>query len=85
LVSGTCLSRDVEPSHTHLVKHALDELDLVGDLGATEDGKERPVGVLEDLGKVLEFLLHEETGGTLGQLDADHGRVGAVGGTEAGT
>jgi hypothetical protein len=41
--------------------------------------------VLEDLGKVLEFLLHEETGGTLGQLDADHGRVGAVGGTEAGT
>ena len=66
-----------------LVKHVLDKLDLVGNLGTTEDGKERTLGLLEDLGEVLELLLHEEARGALRELDADHGRVGTVGSSEA--
>ena len=66
-----------------MVQHVLNELDLVGDLGTTEDGKERSLGALEDLRKVLELLLHEETGGSLGELNADHRGVGSVGGSEA--
>lgn len=66
-----------------LVQHVFDKLDLVGNLGTTEDSKERSLGALENLGEVLELLLHEETSGTLGELNADHGGVGSVGGSEA--
>jgi len=38
---------------------------------------------LECLGKVVELLLHEEAGRLLREGDADHGRVGAVGGAES--
>ncbi len=71
-----------ERTAAHLVQHVLDQLDLVGNLGSTEDSQERPLGALEHLGKVLELLLHQETGGSLRQLHADHGGVGSVGGTE---
>lgn len=67
----------------HLVEHVLNELDLVRDLGTTENGEEGPLGRLEDLGKVLELLRHEEASGALGKLDANHGGVGAVGGSES--
>lgn len=66
-----------------LVEKVVDQLDLVGDLGATENGEEGALGRLEDLGEVLELLLHEETGGLLGEVDTDHGGVGAVGGAES--
>lgn len=69
--------------HAHLVKHILDELDLVGHLCTTKDGKEGSLGVLEDLGKVLEFLLHEEAGCPLREVDTDHGGVSSVSGTKA--
>lgn len=65
-----------------LVQQVVDELDLVRDLGATEDGEEGALGVLEGLGEVLELLLHEETGGLLGQIDTDHRGVGAVSGAK---
>lgn len=67
----------------NLVEHVLNQLNLVGDLGTTKDGKEGPFGVLKDLSKVLELLLHEEASSSLGELDTDHGGVGSVGGTEA--
>lgn len=66
-----------------LVKHGLDELDLVLDLGTAEDGKEGTLGVLQDLAKVLELLGHEESRGALLEVDTDHGRVSAVSGSEA--
>src|SRR5690606_11425114 len=65
-----------------LVEQVLDQLDLVGDLGPAEDRQERPLGVLERLAEVLELLLHEQARGALGQVDADHRGVGAVGRTE---
>lgn len=65
-----------------LGEEVIDQLDLVGDLGAAKDGEEGTLGVLQGLGEVLEFLLDEESGRLLGQLDADHGAVGAVGGAE---
>ncbi|KAJ6445317.1 hypothetical protein O9K51_00076 [Purpureocillium lavendulum] len=57
-----------------LVEQVVDELDLVRDLGAAEDGQEGALRRLERLGEVVELLLHEEAGGLLGQVDADHGR-----------
>lgn len=67
----------------HLGQQVVDQLNLIGHLGAAQDGKERTRGVLESLGEVLELLLHKETGGLLGELDADHGAVGAVGSAES--
>jgi hypothetical protein len=66
-----------------LVKEVVDKLDLVGDLGTTEDGQEGALGVLEGLGEVLELLLDEETGGLLGEIDTDHGRVSTVSSAES--
>jgi len=65
-----------------LVEEVVDELDLVRDLGAAEDGEEGPLGGLEGLGEVVELLLHEVAGCLLGELNAYHGGVGAVGGAE---
>lgn len=66
-----------------LVKEVVDELNLVGDLGTTEDGEERTLGLLESLGEVLKLLLDEETGGFLGQVDTDHGGVSTVSSAES--
>ena len=60
----------------------VDELNLVLNLGSTEDGQEGPLGGFERLGEKLELLLHQEPGGSLGKLDADHGRVSSVSGTK---
>jgi hypothetical protein len=67
---------------THLVEEVLDELNLVRNLSTAEDGKEGALRLLKDLGKVLELLGHEETSRLLGKVNADHGRVSAVGGSE---
>jgi hypothetical protein len=66
-----------------LVKEVVDKLDLVGDLGTTEDGQEGALRVLEGLGEVLKLLLDEEAGGLLGEVDTDHGGVGTVGSAES--
>ena len=66
-----------------LVKEVVDELDLVGDLGTTEDGEEGALRLLEGLGEVLELLLDEETGGLLGEVDTDHGGVSTVSSAES--
>ncbi|KAI3485128.1 hypothetical protein L1887_51565 [Cichorium endivia] len=71
-----------DDERVNLVEHVVDELDLVRHLGTAEDGQEGTLGALERLGEELKLLLHQETGGTLGQLDADHGRVGTVGSAE---
>ena len=72
----------VDAIATHLVQHAFNKLNLVRDLCATKDSQERPDRVFEDLGKELEFLLHQETGGALVQLHTNHTRVRTVRGTE---
>lgn len=65
-----------------LVEQVVDQLDLVADLGATEDSEEGALGLLQRLREVVELLLHEESGGLLGEVDADHGAVATVGGAE---
>jgi len=67
----------------HLGQQVVDQLDLVGHLGAAQDGQEGPRGVLKSLGEVLQLLLHEEAGSLLGQLDTNHGAVGTVGSAES--
>lgn len=66
-----------------LVKHVLDELDLIGDLCTTEDSEEGAFGRFESLGEVLELLLHEETSSALRKLDTDHAGVSTVSSTES--
>lgn len=60
---------------THLVQHVIDELNLVGNLGATEDSQERSLGALKRLREEVELFLDEETGSTLRKLNANHRRV----------
>ena len=64
---------------THLIQHILNQLNLVRYLGTSKDGEERTVRVFKSLCKVLELLLDKEACGSLGQLNADHARVSAVG------
>ena len=66
-----------------LGEEVVNELDLVGDLGATEDGEERTSRALKSLGEVLQLLLHEETGGLLGEVNSDHGAVRTVSSAES--
>jgi hypothetical protein len=66
-----------------LREEVVNQLNLVGDLGATENGEEGTGRALQSLGEVLELLLHEETGSLLGEVHADHGAVGAVSSTES--
>lgn len=47
-----------------------------------EDSKEGALRTLEDLSKVLELLLHKETGGALGQLNTDHGGMSTMSSAE---
>ena len=68
---------------TDFIEHVVNELDLVRDLGTTQDGQEGALGLLEGLGEVVELLLDEETGSLLGKVDTDHGAVSTVGSTES--
>ena len=56
----------------------VDQLDLIGDFGTSEDGQEGTFRVLEGFGKVVEFFLHEESGRTLREINPDHGRMSTV-------
>ena len=51
-----------EDEHVDQRKQVVDDADLVRDLGATEDRRERPLGVLEQLGEHLDLALHQEPG-----------------------
>ncbi len=81
LLEGECHTTGNDQA-VDLGEKVVDQLDLVRDLGASEDSEEGALGRFEGLGEVFEFLLHEETGGLLGKVDTDHGAVGTVGGTE---
>lgn len=82
LLEGECHAT-ADDERVDLVEQVVDELDLVRDLGATEDGEERTLRRLESLGEVVELLLHEETGRFLGKLDTDHGGVSTVSSAES--
>ena len=47
------------------VEQVVDDLDLVGDLGAADDGDEGLVGFGDGLAEVVELLLHQQAGGGL--------------------
>ena len=64
------------------LEEVFDEGDFIGDLGATKNGEQRAVRMIEDFGEGFEFGFHEETGGFEREGDADHGTVRAVGGAE---
>lgn len=66
-----------------LGQEVVDQLNLVRDLGTTQNGKEWSLGALQSLSEVVKLLLDQETGSLLGQLDTDHGAVGTVSGTES--
>mmetsp|Transcript_89931 Transcript_89931/g.279911 ORF Transcript_89931/g.279911 Transcript_89931/m.279911 type:complete len:410 (-) Transcript_89931:11-1240(-) len=66
----------------HLVQHVHDELNLVADLGTTQDSKDGLRWVVQDLREGLQLLGHEGTGALLVKTLADHGAVRAVRGAE---
>jgi hypothetical protein len=76
------ISRFETTTTTHLIQHVIDQLDLVLNLGPTQDGQKRPLRALQSFGEKLQLLLHQEPCGTFRQLDADHGRVRSVGGSK---
>ena len=81
LVEGLCKCEGHATANDEgvdLVEHVFDELDFVRHLGTAEDGKEGAVRAFEDLCKVLEFLLHEETCGPFLKVDANHTGVSTV-------
>lgn len=82
LLEGECHTTGDDQA-VDLGEKVVDQLDLVRDLRASEDSEEGALGRFEGLGEVFEFLLHEETGGLLGEVDTDHGAVGTVGSTES--
>ena len=43
-------------------EHALDHLDLVGDLGAADDRDERTFGIAERHAEIAQLFLHQQTG-----------------------
>src|SRR5436190_23145890 len=51
----------------------INQLNLIGNFGTTEDSQKRTFGIFEGFCKVFEFLLHKETGGPLRKINADHG------------
>jgi hypothetical protein len=65
-----------------LVEQVVDQLDLVGDLGATEDRQQRPLRRFEHGREGRQLLVHQVAGRALGQLHAGHRRVVAVGGAK---
>ena len=69
--------------HVDLVEQVLEHLDLVADLGAADDRRERVLRVLEQLAEVGELLLHEQAGVGGAELrDPDGAGVRPVGGAE---
>lgn len=66
----------------NLGDQVVDKLNLVADLGAAKDSKERTLGVLKSLAEVAKLLAHEETSSSLRGLDTNHGRVGTVSSAE---
>ena len=51
-----------EDEHVDLGQQVVDDLDLVRDLGAAEDRRERPLRVLEQLREHLDLALHQQPG-----------------------
>mmetsp|Transcript_37253 Transcript_37253/g.83272 ORF Transcript_37253/g.83272 Transcript_37253/m.83272 type:complete len:235 (+) Transcript_37253:1028-1732(+) len=48
--------------HVHLVQHVRNQLNLVADLGATQNSQKRPSRLVQYLAKRCELLAHEESG-----------------------
>ena len=68
----------------HLAQEVFNDAELIGNLGAPQDGQEGPLGVLHGVAQVLDFLLHQVAhGGFLHVIgDAGGGAVGPVAGAE---
>mmetsp|Transcript_24291 Transcript_24291/g.76681 ORF Transcript_24291/g.76681 Transcript_24291/m.76681 type:complete len:426 (-) Transcript_24291:71-1348(-) len=65
-----------------LVQHVHDELDLVADLGTTQDGEDGLRRGFQDLRKGVELLGHQTAGALYVKTLANHGAVRAVGGAK---
>ena len=72
--------RAADEQRVDLAEQVLDDLDLVRDLRAAEDGDERALGRAERVAEILQFLLHQQPGRRLRQelRDALDRRVRAV-------
>ena len=72
-----------EDQQVDLGQQMVDDPDLVRDLGAAEDGRERSLGRLEELRQHLDLALHQEPGVGRQELgDADRRGVRSMGGPE---
>mmetsp|Transcript_24287 Transcript_24287/g.76657 ORF Transcript_24287/g.76657 Transcript_24287/m.76657 type:complete len:426 (-) Transcript_24287:71-1348(-) len=65
-----------------LVQHVHDELDLVADLGAAQDGENGLCGAVQDLGEGVKLLGHKAAGALDVEALPNHAAVRTVGGTK---
>jgi hypothetical protein len=72
--------RATDEQAVHLGEQGFDDVDLSGDLGASEDGHEGAFRIGQCCAEVLQLFLHEETGDGGGQVlrDTHGGTVRAV-------
>src|SRR5271156_1864040 len=91
LANGLALCLEEGISHAssndegvNFAEQVLDDSDFVADLGATEDGNEGRLGVVQDAAQILQLFFHEQArGGFLHKLgDADCRSMGTVRSTE---
>jgi hypothetical protein len=66
-----------------LVEEIVDQLNLVSDLGTPQNGQQWALRRLENGRERCQFLVHQITRRTLGQLNAGHRRVVTVSGAES--
>src|ERR1700738_574126 len=73
-----------DDKNVDLAEQVLDNSDFVADFGASKDGDEGVLGVLQDATQISQLFFHEQTGG--GFLDefgdANRGSMGAMGSAE---
>src|SRR5258706_1672394 len=73
-----------DDQNVNLAEQVLDDSDFVADFGASKDGDEGVLGMLQDAPQILQLFFHEQTGG--GFLhepgDANRGGMGTMGGAE---
>src|SRR5260221_4419087 len=73
-----------DDQNVNLAEQVLDDSDFVADFGASEDGDEGVLGILQDATQILQLFFHEQAGGGfLNEFgDANRGGMGTMGGAE---
>src|SRR5258708_7768600 len=83
LEEGVCHA-SADDENVDFAEQVLDDSDFVADFGASKDGDEGVLGVLQDATQILQLFFHKQTGGGFLKEfgDANRGSVGTMSGAE---